>query len=91
MSSAFPLFSQVSSFSNFWSRNASQTAFVSGAGLENYEVTQNNGFFRAVSKFPIQYRKKLLPPVVPVTRLVEIVKTHVVHSMISSSPDENFK
>lgn len=61
MSLVFPLFSQVSSFSNFWSRNASQTAFVSGAGLENYEVTQNNdGFFRAASKFPIQYRKKLL-------------------------------
>jgi len=65
MSPTFPLFSQVSSFSNFWSRNAPQTAFVFGAGLENYEVTQNNdGFFRAVSKFLIQYRKKLLPLVV---------------------------
>lgn len=83
MSLTFPLFSQVSSFSNFWSRNASQTAFVSRAGLENYEVTQNNdGFSRAVSKFRIQYRKKLLLLVAPVTRLVEIVKTHVVHSVV---------
>jgi len=85
MSPTFPLFSQVSSFSNFWSCNAPQTAFVSGAGLENYEVTQNNdGFFRTVSKFLIQYRKKLLPLVATVTRLVKIVKTHVIHSMVSS-------
>jgi len=39
-------------------------------------------------RFPIQYRKKLLPLVVPVTRLVEIVKTHVVRSMVLSSLDE---
>lgn len=61
MSPTFPLFSQVSSFPNFWSWNASQTAFVSRVDLENYKVTQNNdGFFRAASKFSIQYRKKLL-------------------------------
>lgn len=59
------------------------------------KVTQNNdGFFRAASKFPIQYRKKTSSAVFPgFVSLTVIIKTRVPRAIRSvfAARDENVK
>lgn len=90
MSSAFSLFSQVSPFLNFWSRNASQTAFVSGARSRKLQsnTKQWRPLSRSIEVPGFNTARNFFPLVAPVTRLVKIVKTHVFHSTVSSSLNE---